>query len=311
MKDNNIISYEYHYEQLEEGLHSLQKEYMQPTMSEEQLSRLKMKMGEAKCENRKERRIARITRIASTAAALVIAFITLPNLSPTIAYAMEQIPILGQFVKVVTFRNYEYEDDKHKAEVDIPEIVIDDQIQDEWLQNVLENTSYEINSEIQKLAKELLVEFVNHMRDELGYKEIIVKSEVVITTQEYFTLKLSCYQSEASGYERDYFYTIDLTSGKKLELKDIFVDGVDYITPISENIKEQMRSQMEKDENISFWLDDEMSDLNFNEINEETNFYINQNNNVVICFNEGDVAPMYIGSIEFEISAEVLNEIRK
>ena len=311
MKDNNIISYEYHYEQLEEGLHSLQKEYMQPTMSEEQLSRLKMKMEEAKCENRKERRIARITRIASTAAALVIAFITLPNLSPTIAYAMEQIPILGQFVKVVTFRNYEYEDDKHKAEVDIPEIVIDDQIQDEWLQNVLENTSYEINSEIQKLAKELLVEFVNHIRDELGYKEIIVKSEVVITTQEYFTLKLSCYQSEASGYERDYFYTIDLTSGKKLELKDIFVDGVDYITPISENIKEQMRSQMEKDENISFWLDDEMSDLNFNEINEETNFYINQNNNVVICFNEGDVAPMYIGSIEFEISAEVLNEIRK
>ena len=102
-----------------------------------------------------------------------------------------------------------------------------------------------------------------------------------------------------------------MTSGKKLELKDIFVDGVDYITPISENIKEQMRSQMEKDENISFWLDDEMSDLNFNEINEETNFYINQNNNVVICFNEGDVAPMYIGSIEFEISAEVLNEIRK
>ena len=310
MKDN-IINFEHQYEQSEEVLQSLQKEYLKKSMSEEQLCRLKMKMEEAKCENRKERRNARITRITATAAALVIAFITLPNLSPTIAYAMEQIPVLGQFVKVVTFRNYEYEDDKHKAEVDIPEIVIDDQIQDEWLQNVLENTSYEINSEIQKLAKELLVEFVNHMRDELGYKEIIVKSEVVTTTQEYFTLKLSCYQSEASGYERNYFYTIDLTSGKKLELKDIFVDGVDYITPISENIKEQMRSQMEKDENISFWLDDEMSDLNFNEINEETNFYINQNNDVVICFNEGDVAPMYMGMIEFEIPAEVLKEIRK
>ena len=310
MKDN-IINFEQQCEQSKEGLHSLQKEYMQPTMSEEQLSRLKMKMEEAKCENRKERRIARITRSAATAAALVIAFITLPNLSPTIAYAMEQMPILGQFVKVVTFRNYEYEDEQHKAEVIIPEIVIDDQIPVEQLQSVLENTTNEMNAEIQKISKELLVEFVNHIRDELGYKELIVKSEVVTTTQDYFTLKLSCYQSEASGYEWDYFYTIDLTSGKKLELKDIFVDGVDYITPISENIKEQMRSQMEKDENISYWLDDEMEESNFNQITEETNFYINQNNDVVICFNEGDVAPMYMGIIEFEIPAEVLKAIRK
>ena len=310
MKDN-INIFEHQYEQSEEVLQSLQKEYLKKEMSEEQLSRLKMKMEEAKCENRKERRNARITRITATAAALAIAFITLPNLSPTIAYAMEQMPILGRFVKVVTFRNYEYEDEQHKAELDIPEIVIDDQIQDERLQSVLEDTTNEINSEIQKLSNELLDEFINHMRDELGYKELIVKREVVTTTQDYFTLKLSCYQSEASGYEWDYFYTIDLTSGKRLQLKDIFAEGADYITPISENIKEQMRSQMEKDENISYWLDDEMGESNFHEITEETNFYINQNNDVVICFNEGDVAPMYMGIIEFEIPAEVLKAIRK
>ena len=310
MKDN-MISFEHHYEQSEEVLQSLQKEYLKPTMSEEQLSRLKMKMEEAKCENRKERRNARITRITATAAALAIAFIALPNMSPTIAYAMEQMPIIGQFVKVVTFRNYEYEDEQHKAELSIPEIVIDEPVQDGQLQSVLEDTTNEINAEIQKLSEELLDEFVNHMREEMGYKELIVKSEVVTTTQEYFTLKLSCYQGEASGYERDYFYTIDLISGKQLQLKDIFVDGADYITPISENIKEQMRSQMEKDENILYWLEDEMEELNFSGITEETNFYINEDDDVVICFNEGDVAPMYMGNVEFEIPAEVLQEIRK
>ena len=310
MKDK-IINIENHYEQSEETLQSLQKEYLEPTMSEEQLSRLKMKMEEAKCENRKERRKAHITRISAAAAALVIAFIALPNMSPAIAYAMEQMPIIGQFVKVVTFRNYEYEDEQHKAELDIPEIVVDEQMPDEQFQSVLEGTTSEMNSEIQKLSKELLDEFVNHMSNEMGYEELIVKSEVVTTTQEYFTLKLSCYQSEASGYEWNYFYTIDLTSGKQLQLKDIFVDDVDYITPISENIKEQMRSQMEQDENISYWIDDEIEELNFKAITEETNFYINQNNDVVICFNEGDVAPMYMGIIEFEIPAEVLKEIRK
>ena len=310
MKDK-IINIENHYEQSEETLQSLQKEYLEPTMSEEQLSRLKMKMEEAKCENRKERRKAHLTRISAAAAALVIAFIALPNMSPAIAYAMEQMPIIGQFVKVVTFRNYEYEDEQHKAELDIPEIVVDEQMPDEQFQSVLEGTTSEMNSEIQKLSKELLDEFVNHMSNEMGYEELIVKSEVVTTTQEYFTLKLSCYQSEASGYEWNYFYTIDLTSGKQLQLKDIFVDDVDYITPISENIKEQMRSQMEQDENISYWIDDEIEELNFKAITEETNFYINQNNDVVICFNEGDVAPMYMGIIEFEIPAEVLKEIRK
>lgn len=310
MKDN-IINFEHQYEQSEEVLQSLQKEYLKKEMSDEQLSRLKMKMEEAKCENRKERRNARITRITATAAALAIAFIALPNMSPTIAYAMEQMPIIGQFVKVVTFRNYEYEDEQHKAELSIPEIVIDEPVQDEQLQSVLEDTTNEINAEIQKLSEELLDEFVNHMREEMGYKELIVKSEVVTTTQEYFTLKLSCYQGEASGYERDYFYTIDLISGKQLQLKDIFVDGADYITPISENIKEQMRSQMEKDENILYWLEDEMEELNFSGITEETNFYINEDDDVVICFNEGDVAPMYMGNVEFEIPAEVLQEIRK
>ena len=310
MKDN-MISFEHQYEQSEKVLQSLQKEYLKKAMSEEQLSRLKMKMEEAKCENRKERRNARITRITATAAALAIVFIALPNMSPTIAYAMEQMPIIGQFVKVVTFRNYEYEDEQHRAELDIPEIVIDDQIQDEQLQSVLEDTTNEINAEIQKLSEELLDEFVNHMREEMGYKELIVKSEVVATTQEYFTLKLSCYQGEASGYERDYFYTIDLISGKRLQLQDIFKEGADYITPISENIKEQMQSQMAKDENVLYWLADEMEELNFSGITEETNFYINEDDDVVISFNEGDVAPMYMGNVEFEIPAEVLQEIRK
>ena len=66
-----------------------------------------------------------------------------------------------------------------------------------------------------------------------------------------------------------------------------------------------------KDENILYWLDDEMEEMNFHAITEETDFYINQNNDVVICFNEGDVAPMYMGMIEFEIPAEVLKKIRK
>ena len=310
MKDN-IIDFEGCKEQSEEVLQALQKEYLEPQMSEEQLNRLRMRMEDAKRENRKDRNRIRVTRLAATAAALLIAFIALPNMSPTIAYAMEQMPIIGQFVKVVTFRNYEYEDEQHSAEVEIPELVTDAQSQNEQYQDELGNTTDEINAEIQEITRKLLDEFVDHMRNELGYKELVVKSEVVTTAPTYFTLKLSCYQGEASGYEYDYFYTIDLTTGERLQLADIFVEKADYITLISENIKEQMKDRMAKDEDVVYWLEDEIEEINFKAITEETSFYINENNNVVISFSEGEVAPMYMGVVEFEIPAEVLREIRK
>ncbi len=310
MKDN-IIDFEGCKEQSEEVLQALQKEYLEPQMSEEQLNRLRMRMEDAKRENRKDRNRIRVTRLAATAAALLIAFIALPNMSPTIAYAMEQMPIIGQFVKVVTFRNYEYEDEQHKADVEIPELVTDAQSQNEQYQDELGNTTDEINAEIQEITRKLLDEFVDHMRNELGYKELVVRSEVVTTAPTYFTLKLSCYQGEASGYEYDYFYTIDLTTGERLQLADIFVEKADYITLISENIKEQMKDRMAKDEDVVYWLEDEIEEINFKAITEETSFYINENNNVVISFSEGEVAPMYMGVVEFEIPAEVLREIRK
>ena len=309
MKDN-IINYKDFKEPSEDELKSLQKEYLEPRMSEEQLNRLKLKMEEAKRENRKDRNRTRVTRLAATAAALVIAFIALPNMSPQIAYAMEKIPVIGQFVKVVTFRDYEYEDEQHRADVEIPELVVETEPQEAQPEEILENTTDEINAEIQELTNELLNEFTNHMREELGYKELIVKSEVLVTTQEYFTLKLSCYQGEASGYAWNYFYTIDLISGERLQLKDIFVEGADYITPISENIKEQMRNRMAQDENVYYWLDDEIEELNFKAIKEDQSFYLDADGNVVISFNEGDVAPMYMGAVEFEIPAEVLEDIR-
>lgn len=59
---------------------------------------------------------------------------------------------------------------------------------------------------------------------------------------------------------------------------------------------------MKADENVSYWLDDkDLPDINFTEITEDTAFYINEDGKLVICFNEGDVAPMYMGAVQFVI----------
>ncbi|MDD6733079.1 MAG: RsiV family protein [Lachnospiraceae bacterium] len=307
---------------LSKKLKELKSDYQSIEMSEEQLNQLKIKMKEAKMTgkiNKKHRYVRKIiTVIASCAAAFLVAIIVLPNTSGKVAYAMERIPVLGQLVKVITFRDYQYASERNNAEIEVPELEIsvsematDDETVSQPVADELQKTTDEINQEIKQITDELIAEFEKNLKNEEGYQDVLVKSEILATTQDYFTLKLICYIGSGSGYEWNYFYTIDLNTGERLALKDLFREGADYITPISENIKEQMQSQMDADNNVYYWLNDEIEEWNFKSITDETSFYINEKGNIVIGFNEGDVAPMYMGTVEFEIPAEVVAEIRK
>lgn len=298
-------------EAVEKRLLSMKEDYQKPQMSDEQFEKLYRTMKEAKISERKERTKQRTIKVAATAAALVGAFVILPNTSATIAHAMEQIPIVGQLVEAVTIREYEYDSDRFKADIDVTEIKVENQAEDSKVQENLDRTTEEINAEIQKITDELIARFEADLKQKEGYQDMVVKSEVLTTTPDYFTLKLLCYWGAGSGYQWNYYYTIDLNTGERLELKDIFVDGADYITPISENIKAQMQAQMDADEMVHYWLNDEIEDLNFKAITDDTSFYLNERGNVVIGFNEGDVAPMYMGCVEFEIPSEILSGIRK
>lgn len=297
---------------LEKQLQGVKKEYRSHQMTKAQEEQIYQKIREAKQMDTGIKKQSALIKLLPVAAAAAIGiFIILPNTSATIAHAMEQIPVIGSLVKVVTFRDYEYESDRNMADIEVPEIKPELAAQDNALQENLDRTTAEINAEIQTITDNLIKEFEDNLKSEWGYQDVVVKSEVLATTPDYFTLKLICYQGAGSGYQWNYFYTIDLKTGERLKLKDIFKEGADYITPISENIKRQMQERMDADENVYYWLNDEIEEWNFKAITDETSFYLNEKGNVVIGFNEGDVAPMYMGTVEFEIPADVLDGIRK
>lgn len=307
----------------EERWKKMKQEYKEHTMSEEQVKKMKETIEKAKKDNRKEKKGHVWRNIAAAAAAVAVIITVLPNTSANVAYAMSRIPLLSKWVEVVTFRDYQYEDDRNMASITVPEIVTQlsteetestDTTEKEDLQKQekIKKTAEEINAEIQTITDELIQEFEKNLQHEEGYQDMMVKSEVIATTERYFTLKLICYQGAGSGAEWDYFYTIDLENGERLQLADLFTEERDYITPISENIKEQMRAQMKADENVHYWVDEiDIPELNFEKITDETGFYLNEKDEVVICFNEGDVAPMYMGCVEFVIPKEVVADIRK
>ena len=290
---------------------TLKQEYREVRMDDNQYDSYKKAMHLAG----EKGKMAKIKISMGAAAAVIAAFFILPNVSPDIAYAMERMPVLGNLVSVVTFRDYQYDSDRHIADVKVPQIVVDETEKTERDSETVERTkktAREINEEMERISEELIQEFKENAKDQEGYQDIVIQSEVLTATEEYFVLKLICYQGAGSGAQWDYFYTVNLKTGERMALSDFFKEGSDYKKAVSDNIKKQMKAQMAADENVIYWLDNEdIPEWNFETITEETGFYINGKGEIVIAFNEGDVAPMYMGCVEFVIEHEAVAEILK
>lgn len=291
---------------------ALKQDYQNHEMSPEQLDKMKAAIAQAKKENQKKRALHILRNTLASAAAVALVFIILPNTSSGVAYAMSQVPGLSKLVNVVTFRNYQYEDDHNTADITVPEVAVStESTENNEVADKTKKSANEINREIQSITEKLIDEFEAEKKKEYGYQDMTVKSEVIATTDQYFTLKLMCFQSAGSSAEWDYYYTIDLTTGERLKLADLFQDGSNYLDVISQEIKTQMQAQMDADSNKIYWLNSDMPEGDFTSITNDTSFYLNSDNELVITFNEGDVAPMYMGCPTFTIPNDVLADIRK
>lgn len=264
---------------------------------------VKEKMEEAVMrakESKKRAKRNRMIRYIGSAAAVFAILLVLPNTSRTAAAAMQQIPVLGEFFKVVTVREYQVDEDRYQADVKVPELVPEEAggVSEETVQQA-KDTADAINFDIRQVTDELVEEFKSTMEEfEDGYGDILVDSEVLTDDEKWFSLDLVLYQGAGSGYERHRHYTIDKTTGKRAELSDFF--GEDYVEIVSGEVQAQMRSRMAEDENVTYWIDyEDVPEWNFESIAEDQDFYVNPDGKVVICFNEYEVAPGYMGCVEF------------
>ena len=101
-------------------------------------------------------------------------------------------------------------------------------------------------------------------------------------------------------------FTIDKETGNVVSLKDLMKNKPDYITAISDNIKKQMAEQMAADDSkMYFYKTGEDSLDGFDRITGDESFYFNEKGEIVIAFDEYEVAPGYMGAVEFAIPKDV------
>ena len=81
----------------------------------------------------------------------------------------------------------------------------------------------------------------------------------------------------------------------------IAMGGSQSYAKISDNIKEQMRAQMKENADVTYFVDDENNKFNFKSISNKTNFYVNEKGELTHVFDKYEVAPGYMGMVEFSI----------
>lgn len=288
----------------------LKGEYNSIKMSDDAYRKMRMRMDQAKKENRRaaKEKSLKVYRRMTVAAAAALAIAILPNTSAVMAQTMGGIPVLGNFFKLVTVREYHSEDSNITADVEVGEIAAKSAGVKGTAENKGAHTSKQINSEIKKATEDLIGEFKTNLENK-GYHDIKIKTSTVATSDRYFTVELFAYQGMADGFEEYHFYTIDLSTGERVKLEDLFKPGSNYKDVIAKSIEKQMREQMEADDSVIYWVDDELIRPDLKELIKDVEFYINDKNNLVICFGETDVAPAYMGAVRFEIERKELADI--
>ena len=249
-----------------------------------------------------KKQIRILPRIAASAACFVfIILFLLPNVSVTYAQALEQLPVIGDLVRVVTIRNYYYDDNHWKMDINIPQIESEDSKSVDYInKNVSELTTALIN----RFYEDLEINGNN------GYGSLNVDYEVVTNTDSWFTLKLTVCQTAASSNTYFKFYHIDKNQGKIVELGDLF-NTDKFSDSLVAEIKKQMQEQMANDENISYWINTSGIGEEFATVSADHNFYWNENGDLVIIFDKYEVGPGSMGTPEFVIDKGVIRDILK
>ena len=246
---------------------------------------------------KRNRGILYLRRGLATAAACLCIITALANVDPVISNAMGRLPIIGAISRVVTFRTFENSSGDFEAKVEVPKI------QGETGEDI------SANQEIEAYAEGLIRQYEEDLAAASGEGNYSMNSsyDVVYDGERYLCIRLRTTLVMAGATENVKVFTVDKESGRTVGLGELCDEAL--LQKISQNIKEQMEAQMAADDKVSYFLNSDVEEWNFKELTGDESFYFAQDGSLVICFDEYEVAPGYMGAVEFTIPREITGDL--
>lgn len=253
-----------------------------------------------KLENNKKdwrRNMKNMKKWYASAAAVGLIIVSV-NASSTFAKSLENIPVIGNIIRVVNFNNYRIDKDGMDVSISLPEVSSDSK-----------DLEYKLNKEFEKEGKEAYKKYeaeVEKLEKEgkTTHKSAEMWSETVAENDKTLSVAIYNTETEASASTSRKIYNIDKKDKTILTLEGMFGNN-DYVDVLSKNILSQMKERTKKDSNDVYFVD------NTFKIKKDQPFYINNKGELVICFDEYEVAPGSAGLVEFVIPSNIVSKLMK
>jgi len=287
-------------------LRNLKKEYLETPIPPELDFLVRKALRDGRMDKNRKNLLKRIGIAAASIAVCAVALTAGINGSPAFAATLSKIPALEKIVKVLTFAEYRVNEGKYSADIKVPSI--------QGLENKdLEKTLNEKYLEEDKRLYEDFVAEMNEMKESGMEGHFGVESGYIVKTDTDRILSIARYVLNIVGSSSTTmkYDTVDKQKEILITLPSLFKDG-SYVDIISGNIKQQMLERYRSDDGSIFWVEGVELDFEFepfDKISSEQNFYINENGKLVIAFDKYEVAPGYMGVLEFEIPTEILSDV--
>lgn len=277
-------------------LDSLKKQYLEVEIP----SDLDLKIQRTLKEHYKMKITKRLKTVLVAAAAFIAVFTGAVNVNQSFADTLSDIPIIGGLVEVLSFRFDSIQTENVHANIETPVI---SGLENETLEAALNQKYYDEN-------KTLYEDFMEEMKViEAEGGHLGVDSGFVVKTDTDRILSIGRYyvNTVASSSTTFMYDTVDKLEGVLLTLPSLFTDE-SYVDVISEYLVQYMKDDMIQNPDNVYWvLQDDFTI--FEKIKADQNFYLTENNKLVISFDKYEVAPGYMGVLEFEIPTEVIKHI--
>lgn len=236
-----------------------------------------------------------LRRTLTTAAACFVVVVGTLNLSPAVAAAAADVPVLGGLFQILTVRSYEDTNGDRTVEVEQPGLE-GGALAQQVSQEIQERVDAKI-AEGEKIIADYKEAFLatGGTEEEWAEKENTVSVTYDIKSQTDTTVSfvVDSYVSIASAYQEQVYYNLDLAANREITLADLL--GENWVEICNESI----RTQMAESEDPSVFFSEDMG--GFTTVDETTSFYINEAGNPVVVFPKYTVAIGAMGNVEFEI----------
>lgn len=273
-------------------LEEARRAYESTPIPEELSSRVEEGIRQGRGARQRRQRLRR--RWLSAAACLTLLIAGL-NISPAVAQAAAEVPVIGGLFRVLTFVSYDKTEDDINYSVTVPEVDAESALAETVNKAIQEKVDQHLAKAQQDWEEYREAFFATGGTEEQWagrQMDVIVDYEIKFQSDTEVSFVVTMAEGWVSSMEERTCYNLNLTENREITLKDLL--GENWAEISTAAIQRQIDEEPQK------YFTPEMG--GFTAVDENTAFYIREDGVPVALFAEYEIAPGSTGFPEFPLA---------